>query len=89
VQTEAVDSVLGRPIRKGLGYFLGMEDSAMSERASAFGHPGHGGSLGFADPEYRFAFALAKNRLSSNPPGQGTVNRAARVARAALGIPEA
>jgi CubicO group peptidase (beta-lactamase class C family) len=89
VQTEAVDTILGRPIRKGLGYFLGREESAMSERATAFGHPGHGGSIGFADPEYRFAFALTKNRLVSSAPGQGTVNEVSRAARAALGIPEA
>jgi CubicO group peptidase (beta-lactamase class C family) len=89
VQTEAVDSVLGNPIRKGLGYFLGRQDSAMSERASCFGHPGHGGTIGFADPEYRFSFALTKNRLVSSAPGEGIVNKVARATRAALGIPEA
>jgi CubicO group peptidase (beta-lactamase class C family) len=89
VQTEAMDDVFGRPIRKGLGYFLGMRDSAMSERASAFGHTGRGGSIGFADPDYRFSFALVKNRLVPSPPGQATVDKVARAARAALGIPEA
>jgi CubicO group peptidase (beta-lactamase class C family) len=89
VQTEAPDLVLGREIRKGLGYFLGMYDSAMSERPTAFGHPGHGGTIGFADPEHRFAFALTKNRLAAANPGEGTVNKVARATRAALGIPEA
>jgi CubicO group peptidase (beta-lactamase class C family) len=88
VQTEAMDGVLGRPIRKGLGYFLGMADSAMSERPTAFGHSGHGGTIGFADPEYRFALAYVKNRLISSAPGEGSVNKVAHTARAALGIPE-
>jgi hypothetical protein len=32
-----------------------------------FGHGGNGGSLGFADPERRFAFGMTKN-LMKNPP---------------------
>jgi CubicO group peptidase (beta-lactamase class C family) len=60
----------------------------MSARITAFGHAGYGGSLGFADPEYRFAFALTKNRLAFTLPEQSTVNTVANTVRAALGIPE-
>jgi hypothetical protein len=41
----------------------------------------------FADPEYRFAFALTKNRLAFTPE-QSTMNRVASAVRAALSIPE-
>ena len=88
LQTEETDLALGIAARKALGYWLGGPLSAMSERRTAFGHTGAGGSIGFADPEYRFSFGLAKNRMVTSLPGEGTVNRVAAVARAALGIPE-
>jgi hypothetical protein len=50
--------------------------------------PGIGGTLGFADPEYAFAFALTKNRLTGPAAGPGVTARAVDAARAALGIPE-
>lgn len=88
LQTNAKDVVLGLPMRRGLGYMLGGTASPMSERITAFGHAGYGGSIGFADPEYRFAFALTKNRLAFTLPEQSTVNKVASAVRAALGIPE-
>jgi CubicO group peptidase (beta-lactamase class C family) len=88
VQTAADDMVLGRPLPKGLGYWLGEPLSAMSERVSVFGHPGGGGSIGFADPDARFAFGLTKSRLLTSRPGESTAALVARTVRAALGIPE-
>ncbi len=88
LQTDAVDLVSGTAARKALGYALGGPLSPMGDRATAFGHSGAGGSIGFADPEYRFAFALVKNRMVTSAPGEGTANRVAAAARAALGIPE-
>lgn len=52
------------PLRMGLGYMLGGEDSVMGG-ISAFGHGGYGGSLGFADPATGLAFGLTKNLFSS------------------------
>jgi len=51
------------PVRVGLGYFLGGEACAaeMGSRPDAFGHPGHGGSIGFADPQHHLAVGLTKN----------------------------
>ncbi|MHB8645205.1 MAG: serine hydrolase domain-containing protein [Thermomicrobiales bacterium] len=89
LQTDADDVVLGMPVRKALGYWLGGPLSPYGERITAFGHGGYGGASGFADPQYRFAFALTKNRLAVAPPGESTANRVASAVRAALGIPEA
>jgi len=88
LQTDGLDLVTGAASPKGLGYFLGGPLSPMGDRPTAFGHPGSGGSIGFADPEHRFAFALTKTRLVNSLPGRGAAYRVARETRAALGIPE-
>ena len=89
LQTDDVDAVIGMPIPKGLGYLFGGELSPMGNRLTAFGHPGSGGSIGFADPEYRFAFALTKTRQVTSPPGTDAAYLIAEAARTALGIPNA
>jgi|KBSSwiStaDraftv2_1062776.scaffolds.fasta_scaffold46599_3 CubicO group peptidase (beta-lactamase class C family) len=87
LQTEDRDLVIGRSIRKGLGYFLGGDPlSATGARHSAFGHAGSGGSIGFADPDHRFALALLKTRLVTAEPGEDAAYLVAREARAALGL---
>lgn len=53
-------------IDRTLGYVLGGKDSVMGTRHTAFGHGGYGGSIGFADPEYRLAVGLAKNLFTDN-----------------------
>jgi len=73
LQTDAEDLVLGRRVRKGLGYFLGGDPERggairMGRSGGEFGHPGLGGSLGYADPERQLAFGLTKNYLRSTPP---------------------
>lgn len=88
LQTSEQDRVIGFPVRKGLGYFLGGPLSPMSERESAFGHPGAGGSIGFADPEQGLAVGITKNTMrNSLDPTQATAYRVAQRIREALGIP--
>lgn len=90
LQTDATDLVIGVPTRKGLGYFLGGPRSPMSERVSAFGHPGAGGSIGFADPEYGLAVGFTKNMLrTALDPTQASAYRVGQKIREALGIPSA
>jgi CubicO group peptidase (beta-lactamase class C family) len=86
MRTAERDAVMGVPMRKGLGYFLDGPPFPVGG-LEAFGHPGHGGSLGFADPTRRFAFGLTKNRIVMGPPSTQVAYRIAREARAALGLP--
>ncbi len=87
LQTDEVDAVLGVPVRRALGFFLGDELSPMGSQPGVFGHPGSGGSIGFADPRQRFAFALMKTRLVSLPePGVDAATLIAEATRAALGL---
>lgn len=88
LEIEDTDLVIGERVPRGLGYHLGAPLSSMGQRVSAFGHAGAGGSIAFADPAYRFAFALLKNRLREQPPGEDTAGLVAHETRAALGIPE-
>ena len=60
------DLTLLTPTRFGLGCMLDQPDVANATfglGAQAFGHPGAGGSLGFADPERGVAFAYVTNSL--------------------------
>jgi CubicO group peptidase (beta-lactamase class C family) len=47
--------------RKGLGYILGDGVSP-----TGFGHGGYGGSAAFADPRYRLAVSVVRNRFSDH-----------------------
>ncbi len=85
---DGQDRILGVPVRRALGYHLGEPYSSMSERVTVFGHGGAGGTIGFADPAYRFAFALTKNRMLRAPPGEDAAFLVAREVRKTLGIPE-
>ena len=89
LQTDAYDLVAGRGMRKAFGYMLGGEAfNSMGSRATTFGHGGAGGSIGFADPEHRFAFALSKTRHVAAAPGADAAYLVATETRRALGIPD-
>lgn len=62
VQSDGTDRVLGLPTRFGLGFALPPMLGAPCP-AGAFGHPGAGGSLGFADPERGVAFGYVMNQM--------------------------
>jgi CubicO group peptidase (beta-lactamase class C family) len=72
--SEGMDYVLGRPSRFGLGFQLTQPERPLGASPRAFGHFGAGGSLGFADPDARVAFAYVMNR--SGPRWQNPRNRA-------------
>jgi CubicO group peptidase (beta-lactamase class C family) len=60
--SEGHDLILDRPSRFGLGFALHLDERPIGATASAFGHYGYGGSLGFADPDAGVAFAYLINR---------------------------
>jgi CubicO group peptidase (beta-lactamase class C family) len=52
-----------RHYRYGLGFCLNCSLAPMGPNPRAFGHPGLGGMLAFADPEAELAFAFSSNRI--------------------------
>jgi CubicO group peptidase (beta-lactamase class C family) len=84
------DAVLAVPTHFGLGFMKSVDNRylppADSEgvlmSATAFGHAGMGGSVGFCDPAARLAFGYMMNKqgtgLGINPRGQALVDAAYR-----------
>ena len=63
-QAFGPDAVLGGlPMRFGLGFMLRQDFMPISPNASAFGHPGAGGSIGMADPEAKVGFGYVMNKM--------------------------
>jgi CubicO group peptidase (beta-lactamase class C family) len=84
LQTDAEDLVLGRRIRKSLGYFLSggfnPQTLPMGEH-TAFGHPGSGGSTAWADTTLGAGIAITKNWMAG--PAEPSILLVAAAARAA------
>ena len=66
-QASGVDRILRVPVRIGTGFGLPTPD-AFWYSPTAFGFPGYGGSLGFADPATGLAFAHVMNHLQDGVP---------------------
>jgi CubicO group peptidase (beta-lactamase class C family) len=63
VQRLALDQTLGYAAAFGLGFWLGGVNNKMPPRLSAFGHPGAGGSIGYADPASGISVGFTKTRM--------------------------
>jgi CubicO group peptidase (beta-lactamase class C family) len=57
------DLVLWVPAAYSLGFVRPTGDFLFGRGRRSFGHPGAGGSFGFADPDAEVGFAYAPNRL--------------------------
>jgi CubicO group peptidase (beta-lactamase class C family) len=68
VQADGPDAVLMLPTRFGLGFMLPPALS-LAAAPTAFGHPGAGGSLGFADPEAELGFGYVMNQMQLGTTG--------------------
>ena len=65
-QSFEQDKVLGLPLRFSCGFMLSQanrQDCRYGRGARAFGHPGAGGSLGFADPDYQLGFGYVTQNM--------------------------
>lgn len=87
-QTFEHDQTLGLPLRFSHGFMLSQHqraDCRYGRGARAFGHPGAGGCVAFADPDYQLGFGYVTHRM-----GQGLLidERAMKLIDAAYAILE-
>jgi len=67
-QSYGDDAVLlGLPSRFGLGFMLDLPEHRIVPQGDMFGHPGAGGSIGFADPEAGLGFGYVMNKMILPP----------------------
>ena len=67
-QSHGEDAVLvGLPSRFGLGFMLDLPEYRIAPNGNIFGHPGAGGSIGFADPESGIGFGYVMNKMNIPP----------------------
>jgi CubicO group peptidase (beta-lactamase class C family) len=85
------DLLLCQPTAFSAGFMMDPLDAAgekvrftLGPSVTAFGHPGAGGSLAFADPENRIGFAYVMNRMEN---GVLRESRPARLVRALYDLP--
>lgn len=84
------DLVLRQPTAFSVGFMMDPLDGSGAKlrtgfgpSVNAFGHPGAGGSLAFADPDNRIGFAYVMNRMEN---GVLRETRPARLVRALYGV---
>ncbi|MFF4655088.1 serine hydrolase domain-containing protein [Streptomyces sp. NPDC001381] len=65
-QSAGPDRVVMTPTRFASGYML-PTDTLPLTGPNAFGHPGRGGSLAFADPDHDLAFGYVMNHIIEDP----------------------
>lgn len=67
-ESAGADAVLGIDTRFSCGFMLSQNRplASFGPGRNSFGHPGAGGSLGFADPDRRIAFGYAMNRMGAH-----------------------
>ncbi|SDJ44127.1 serine hydrolase domain-containing protein [Nonomuraea jiangxiensis] len=83
-QVAGPDRVLRVPVRLGTGFGRPTPD-AFWYSPTAFGFPGHGGSIGFADPATGLAFGYVMNRVQSGASDLRAANLVTAVRRALSG----
>ena len=82
-QARGPDATLVMPTRFALGFWLAQE-IGMGPNANSFGHPGAGGSVGFADPDARIGFGYAMNQMKQGLLVESTGKRLIDALYAAL-----
>jgi len=83
VQADGPDRVILFPSCFGLGFAL-QPMLTPGAGARAFGHPGAGGALGFADPEAGLGFGYVTTRMKFDPTGDARTKSLVRAVYQAL-----
>ena len=65
-QSIGPDAVLVLSTRFSLGFMMSQPGASLGPNPKSFGHPGAGGSLGYADPEAKIGFGYAMNRMQAS-----------------------
>ncbi len=90
IQTEEPDRVIMMPLAKSIGFFNGGrvagQHGATGPRKTAFGHPGAGGSIAFADPEVGLAVAVTINKMQTTLQAEGPTFEICELIRQELGL---
>ena len=73
-QASGPDAMLANPTRFAQGFWLS-RDGNMGENPRNFGHPGAGGSLGFADPDRRIGYGYVMNQMKTGLQNESTTSR--------------
>lgn len=88
--SDGMDLILRQPTAFSAGFMMDPLDASgaklrhtLGTSRDAFGHPGAGGSLAFADPENRIGFAYVMNRMEN---GVLRESRPSRLVKAFYGI---
>ncbi len=74
-QASGPDAQLPTPTRFALGFWLSRPEAPLGPNPNAFGHPGAGGSVGFADPDARLGFGYVMNQMKVGLLVEGTGRR--------------
>jgi CubicO group peptidase (beta-lactamase class C family) len=65
-QASGPDALLMINTRFSLGFMMSQPGASLGPNAKSFGHPGAGGSLGYADPEAKIGFGYTMNKMHSS-----------------------
>ena len=64
-QSSGPDEVLFLSTRFGLGFMMSQPGAMLGPNERSFGHPGAGGSLGYADPAAKIGFGYVMSKMQS------------------------
>jgi CubicO group peptidase (beta-lactamase class C family) len=65
-QSNGPDKVLTLNTRFSQGFMMSQPGAGLGPNAKSFGHPGAGGSLGYADPEAKIGFGYTMNKMQAS-----------------------
>jgi CubicO group peptidase (beta-lactamase class C family) len=60
------DALLIINTRFSLGFMMSQPGATFGPNPKSFGHPGAGGSLGYADPEAKIGFGYTMNKMQAS-----------------------